>query len=77
MTRTQLEHVCLSPPDLAVSKLAAAREKDLFFVAAMLKHRMVTAAEISSLAGFLASRWEKVVRQSLDLCVARSSAGRP
>lgn len=33
---------CLEPHDLAVSKLVAAREKDLVFVAALLSHRMVS-----------------------------------
>ncbi|OGB32951.1 MAG: hypothetical protein A3F78_21695 [Burkholderiales bacterium RIFCSPLOWO2_12_FULL_61_40] len=32
---------CLEPHDLAVSKLAAGREKDWIFVAEMLKHRIV------------------------------------
>jgi hypothetical protein len=32
---------CLEPHDLAFSKLAAGREKDLNFVAALLRHKMV------------------------------------
>lgn len=33
---------CLEPHDLAVSKLAAGREKDLLFVGAMLRHRLAS-----------------------------------
>jgi hypothetical protein len=38
--------LCLSPGDLAASKLAAGREKDLDFVRAMLRDRLVTTAEL-------------------------------
>jgi hypothetical protein len=38
--------ICPHPSDLAVSKLAAGREKDLEFVAALLRHRITNAAEI-------------------------------
>lgn len=37
---------CLDPTDLAASKLAAGREKDLAFVAGLLRHRIVTAGEV-------------------------------
>ncbi|CAN5797147.1 hypothetical protein BH20VER1_BH20VER1_00560 [soil metagenome] len=37
---------CLEPHDLAVSKLAAGRPKDLEFVAALLRHRLVGADSI-------------------------------
>jgi len=37
---------CLEPHDLAASKLAAAREKDREFVAALLRHKLVEQAEI-------------------------------
>jgi hypothetical protein len=38
---------CLSPVDLAVSKLAAGREKDRAFVRVMLKHRLVSESDIA------------------------------
>jgi len=38
--------LCLEPHDLAVSKLAAGREKDLAFVGTMLKHGLVRAHEL-------------------------------
>jgi hypothetical protein len=40
--------ICPHPSDLAVSKLAAGREKDREFVAALLRHRIVTLAEIEA-----------------------------
>ncbi len=40
--------ICPHPSDLAISKLAAWREKDREFVAAVLRHRIVTAEEIES-----------------------------
>lgn len=39
--------LCLSPSDLAASKLAAFREKDLKFVDALLSHGLVSAAELA------------------------------
>ncbi|HZW11306.1 MAG TPA: DUF6036 family nucleotidyltransferase [Phycisphaerales bacterium] len=33
--------LCLEPHDLAISKLVAGREKDLSYVAAMVRHRLV------------------------------------
>jgi hypothetical protein len=35
---------CLEPHDLAISKLVAGREKDLHFIAAMLRHALVNPA---------------------------------
>ena len=37
---------CLEPHDLAFSKLAARREKDITFVRALLRHRMIQRAEL-------------------------------
>lgn len=38
--------LCLSPGDLAANKLAAGREKDVEFVEAMLRARLIPAAEV-------------------------------
>jgi len=40
---------CLHPSDVAVSKLLAGRDKDLRFVAALMRHRMVSRQEITAL----------------------------
>jgi hypothetical protein len=40
---------CLEPHDLAFSKLAARREKDLTFVAALLRFKMVSPSRMRSL----------------------------
>lgn len=45
--------LCLHPDDLACSKLAAGREKDVDFVATMLAHRLVTSARLEELAALL------------------------
>ncbi len=37
---------CLEPHDLAASKLAAGRDKDWDFVAAMLRHHLITGADL-------------------------------
>jgi hypothetical protein len=45
--------LCLSPADLAASKLAAGREKDLEFVAAMLRDRLISSESLISSVGLL------------------------
>lgn len=44
---------CISPPDLAVSKLIAGRDKDIAFVRSMLLHSLVDASTLRELAGEL------------------------
>lgn len=44
---------CISPPDLAVSKLIAGRDKDIAFVRSMLSHTLVDASTLRALAGEL------------------------
>lgn len=57
---------CLEPHDLAVSKLAAGREKDLAFVKALVRHRLV---EPATLHARLATTPLDPERRAL--CVAR------
>jgi hypothetical protein len=40
---------CLEPHDLAFSKLAAQREKDLAFVAALIRHKMIQRSRLKKL----------------------------
>ncbi len=44
---------CLHPLDLAASKLAAGREKDIEFVAAMLAHSLIQRADLEMSVGLL------------------------
>ena len=61
--------LCLSPPDLAVSKLLAGREKDIEFVRSMLRAAIVDVATLKALAVELepeqASRLEVMLTVSL------------
>lgn len=41
--------ICLGPEDLALSKLAAGRDKDLAFVRSMLRHGLVAVAGLAAL----------------------------
>ena len=45
--------LCLHPLDLALSKLIAARDKDIAFVRIMLQHRLVAEREVRDLASTL------------------------
>ncbi len=66
--------LCLNPVDLAVSKLAAGREKDLAFVTAMLQHRMVTAEEIEAVLPELKEPQIPLVRARLKSCRSREAS---
>ena len=58
--------LCLEIHDLAVSKLVAGREKDLDFVAALLRHRLAGAEVIRERLSATA-----VTPERRDLCLAR------
>lgn len=59
---------CLCPTDLAISKLAAGREKAFAFVAALLKHRMIRAEDIESLTAKLSKKTAALVLTILRIC---------
>jgi hypothetical protein len=63
---------CLEPHDLAFSKLAAGREKDLRFVTALLRHKLVRRSRLDKL---IASVKEGSLRERLTdaLAVCRPS----
>lgn len=61
---------CLHPHDLALSKLAAGRDKDLRFVRDMAKHRMLDAAALEAMAQSLA-----VALAPLGIAVATVAPG--
>jgi hypothetical protein len=65
--------LCLSPVDLAVSKLAAGREKDLSFVTAMLQRGMVTGEEIQTVLGELTDAQRQLICPRLERGRAEAS----
>lgn len=65
--------LCLGPVDLAVSKLAAGREKDLTFVTVMLRHRLVQDPAILSVLPELKEPQGSLVRARLECCLRRIS----
>jgi hypothetical protein len=66
--------LCLSAGDLAISKLAAGREKDLKFVTAMLERGLISAEAIQALFDELDEAQLQLIRPRLECC--RVSAGR-
>lgn len=63
--------LCLSPEDLAVSKLLAGREKDVDFVREMLRVGLVSEAGIRALASELSSDQGVLFGQKLQVCLRR------
>ena len=57
--------ICPDPSDLAISKLAAWREKDREFVAALLRHGITTAAAIEERLGEVDSTIASIIRRRL------------
>jgi len=57
---------CLSPADLAISKLAAGRDKDISFVSRMLAFNLVSSADIERLAASLRPEFKKPIRLHLS-----------
>jgi len=63
---------CLSPVDIAISKLAAGREKDIRFVTALLRYGMIAGEHIMELArAVLSDPLRDTVQHNLALCGAR------
>lgn len=65
--------LCLSPVDLAISKLAAGREKDLSFVTAMLRRGLVSPGQIQSVFGELSEERLHLIRPRLTRCQAEAA----
>ena len=66
--------LCLGPVDLAVSKLAAGREKDLAYVTAMLRYRLVTVEAVQAVLPELKEPQASIVRSRLAKCLISSQA---
>lgn len=63
---------CLSPADLAISKLAAGREKDFKFVTAMLRHHLILADAVETLLREASEAVATRVRTGLAKCVSQA-----
>jgi len=63
--------LCLSVPDLAVSKLAAGRDKDMEFVAALLRLGFLNTDDVKLLADRLPACHKDLVLRNLGICQAR------
>jgi len=66
--------LCLSPADLSVSKLAAGRNKDMTFVALLVRHRLVLPDAIATVAAAVAEPARATVLENLRLCLAQAEA---
>ncbi len=58
--------LCIAPADLAVSKLAAGREKDLAFVAAMLAAGIIQKSHVVAVLGGLENHPRRLVEERLS-----------
>lgn len=68
----QVKGLCLSLPDLIVSKLAAGREKDFEFVATAFTHHLITLPQVEAILPELDGAVREVVRVRLSRCVAHN-----
>jgi uncharacterized protein (DUF305 family) len=61
---------CLDPHDLAYSKLAARREKDLTFVREMIRHHLVKPSQLQRLVESAAdAALRQRLAEALELCL--------
>jgi len=65
--------LCLSPADLVVSKLAAGRDKDMDFVRALFRHRLLQPGEVEALFPELEPSMRDTIRARLLRCVSSAS----
>ena len=69
---------CLDQHDLAFSKLAARREKDLAFVAALVRHKMIRPARVEELiAGVPNSALRERLMEAWTICRRRAAETNP
>jgi hypothetical protein len=66
---------CLEPHDLAFSKLAARREKDLAFVAALVRHKLIRPSVLTDLIASLADATLRArLAEAWEICQRRVAA---
>ncbi|MBE7503121.1 MAG: hypothetical protein HS113_23125 [Verrucomicrobiales bacterium] len=69
---------CLDPHDLAFSKLAARREKDLAFVAALVRHKMIRPSILDALiAGVTDPLLQASLVEAWNICRRRATEPDP
>ena len=64
---------CLDPHDLAYSKLAARREKDLAFVANLLRHKLARPSRVEALIASADAPVRKRLAEAWAICRARAA----
>ncbi len=64
--------ICLSPVDIAISKLIAGREKDFSYVTYMLQSGMISFSEIEKLTDELRKTEVEILKRNLGIIGARS-----
>jgi hypothetical protein len=65
--------LCLNPADLAVSKLAAGRDKDMDFVRALFRHDLLHSGQIEGVLSELEPSVRDTIKARLHRCVSSSS----
>jgi hypothetical protein len=65
---------CLAPEDLAAGKLAAGREKDIDFVKALLRHRLIEIGRLRSRIALLPAEYAPRAAGALAACEAPPGA---
>ena len=58
--------LCLSPVDIAISKLAAGRKKDLDYVGALIRHKIIDVLALTGLLDELNSEQRSLVKARLS-----------
>ncbi len=66
--------LCLSPVDIAVSKLAAGREKDMDYVRALFRHGLLKASKVEDVFGEIGEEALGLIRPRLVRCVQASAS---
>lgn len=67
---------CLDPHDLAFSKLAARREKDLAFVAALIRHKLIRTSILeASIANAADAALHSHLHEAWEICRRRAATG--
>ena len=64
---------CLDPHDLAYSKLAARREKDIAFVTALIRHKLVKPSKVEALIGAAEVPLRERLSEAWAICRARAA----